>query len=65
VKAREGRVKPSDLIRQLLELGAAFVREGSGHSIYLNPRTGQLIPIPRHAEINEQLARKIVRDAGL
>ena len=26
-------------------------------------RNGELIPVPRHAEIGEGLARKIVRDA--
>jgi hypothetical protein len=44
--------------------GAVFVREGAGHSIYQNPRTQVLIPVPRHAEVNENLARKILRDAA-
>jgi mRNA interferase HicA len=56
-------VKRRDLIRQIEALGAVFVREGAGHSIYRNPRTDMLIPVPRHAEINELLARKILRDA--
>ncbi|HEY8089604.1 MAG TPA: type II toxin-antitoxin system HicA family toxin [Polyangiaceae bacterium] len=53
-----------DLVRQIIALGAVFVREGGGHSIYQNPRTGQLIPVPRHVEIAEVLARKIIRDAA-
>lgn len=56
-------MKRRDLLRQIEALGAIFVREGAGHSIYRNPRTDVLIPIPRHAEVNELLARKIVRDA--
>jgi predicted RNA binding protein YcfA (HicA-like mRNA interferase family) len=56
-------VKRRELLRQIAALGATLVREGRGHSIYRNPRTGQLIPVPRHAEIAEVLARKIVRDA--
>jgi predicted RNA binding protein YcfA (HicA-like mRNA interferase family) len=56
-------VKRRDLVRQIVVLGAVLVREGAAHTIYQNPRTGQLIPVPRHAEINEALARKIVRDA--
>lgn len=38
------------------------IREGGSHTIFRS-RTGALIPVPRHAEIGESLARKIVRDA--
>jgi predicted RNA binding protein YcfA (HicA-like mRNA interferase family) len=47
----------------MVESGAELVREGGSHSIFRNGRTGTLIPVPRHAEIGESLARKIVRDA--
>jgi len=30
--------------------------------IYHNPKTGASQPIPRHSEINELLAKKIIRD---
>jgi len=56
-------VKRRELVRELLALGAVLVREGASHTIYQNPRTGQNIPVPRHAEINERLAEKILRDA--
>jgi len=56
-------VKRKDLIRQLAALGAELVREGASHTVYRNPRTGRNIPVPRHAEIAEGLARKILRDA--
>jgi hypothetical protein len=39
------------------------VREGGRHSIYLNPRTNVLMPVPRHATIARVLADKILRDA--
>jgi predicted RNA binding protein YcfA (HicA-like mRNA interferase family) len=42
--------------------GAVLVRHGSKHDIYHNPKTGATQPIPRHKEINELLARKILRD---
>ncbi len=45
----------------MLESGAELVREGGSHTIFRS-RTGALIPVPRHAEIGESLARKIVRD---
>ena len=56
-------MKRRDLLREIAALGAVFVHEGGRHSIYRNPRTGQLIPVPRHVEIAEGLARKIMRDA--
>jgi mRNA interferase HicA len=57
-------VKRKDLIRRIVELGAVFDREGGDHTIYRNPRTGSLVPVPRHAEINELTAKKIIRDAS-
>ncbi len=56
-------MKRRDLERRLRELGVVPHREGGSHSIFRNPKTGQLIPVPRHAEINERLAEKILRDA--
>jgi mRNA interferase HicA len=61
-------VKRRDLIRRLSAIARAngttfeLVREGGSHSIYR--LGGQSIPIPRHAEIGEQLARSILRSAG-
>jgi hypothetical protein len=34
-------------------------REGSRHSIYINPANGAKAPVPRHGEIDNRLARKI------
>jgi mRNA interferase HicA len=42
--------------------GVVLVRHGSKHDIFDNPRTGATQPIPRHKEIDELLARKILRD---
>jgi hypothetical protein len=39
-----------------------LLRHGAKHDIYHNPKTGVTQPIPRHQEINEFLARKILRD---
>lgn len=57
-------MKRRDLVRRLAELGAIFVREGGGHTIYQNPRTLDTIAVPRHTEIAEGLAKKILRDAS-
>ncbi len=45
----------------MLDSGAELLREGGSHTIFRS-RTGALIPVPRHTEIGESLARKIVRD---
>ncbi|WP_235620775.1 type II toxin-antitoxin system HicA family toxin [Halothece sp. PCC 7418] len=39
-----------------------MLRHGSKHDIYHNPKTGRTQPIPRHREINEILAKKILKD---
>jgi predicted RNA binding protein YcfA (HicA-like mRNA interferase family) len=57
-------MKRRELVRQMTAYGAVLVREGAGHTIYENPRTHVLIPVPRHAEVNDNLARKILRDAA-
>jgi predicted RNA binding protein YcfA (HicA-like mRNA interferase family) len=58
-------MKRVDLIKHLEGLGCRFVREGGGHTVYLNPANGQSSTIPRHREINDFLARKICRDLGV
>ena len=56
-------MKRLDLIRLLTdEHSVVFVRNGGGHDIYRNIVTGRAEAIPRHREINENLARKIIRN---
>ena len=57
-------MKRTDLIRRIEELGAVFVREGSAHAMYENPRTRKRFSVPRHREVNEYTARGIIRDAA-
>jgi mRNA interferase HicA len=40
-------------------------REGSRHTIFTNPATGAKVPIPRHAEIDNRLARKICKQLAI
>jgi predicted RNA binding protein YcfA (HicA-like mRNA interferase family) len=56
-------VKRRDLVRVLLDLGAVLVREGAEHTVYVNPRTGVLLPVPRHREISEGVTRSLLKDA--
>ncbi len=55
-------MKRRDLISRLEAAGVRLIRHGGKHDIYHNPGTGMTQPVPRHREINETLARKILRD---
>jgi predicted RNA binding protein YcfA (HicA-like mRNA interferase family) len=54
-------MKRSDLIKIITVNGASFVRHGSDHDWYKNLKTGIGEAIPRHREIKENLARKIIK----
>jgi mRNA interferase HicA len=54
-------VKRRELIRKIEEDGAVFIRHGGKHDWYQNPQTKVCQPVPRHTEINEHLARSIIR----
>jgi len=42
-------------------MGCVLVRNGGRHDWYTNPITKQSQPVPRHAEINENLAKSIIK----
>ena len=54
-------MKRRDLIQKIEEGGAVFIRHGGKHDWYQNPTTKMAQPVPRHSEINEMLARSIIR----
>jgi mRNA interferase HicA len=54
-------MKRIDLIRQLEREGCVLLRHGGRHDWYHNPQTRVSQPVPRHREINERLARHILR----
>jgi predicted RNA binding protein YcfA (HicA-like mRNA interferase family) len=54
-------MKRNDLIKIITKNGAIFVRHGGNHDWYKNEKTGIWQPIPRHAEINETLAKNIIK----
>jgi mRNA interferase HicA len=58
-------MKRNELIKQLTNQGCVLSRHGAGHDIYLNPATGQKQPVPRHAEVDEALAKHIKKYLGL
>ena len=56
-------MKQRDLIKKLTNIGFKFERHGGNHDIY--SRGDNLEMIPRHKEINEKLAKAILRKWGL
>ncbi|MGE5550632.1 MAG: type II toxin-antitoxin system HicA family toxin [Bacteroidota bacterium] len=58
-------MKREDLVRQLTNQGCILTRHGARHDIYFNPATGLKQPVPRHAEIDDALAKHIKKYLGL
>jgi len=54
-------MKRIQLEKRLRIAGCFLKREGASHSLWINPRTGIIEAIPRHTEIKEPLARKILK----
>lgn len=56
-------MKRRDLIKLFEKNGWYFLREGGRHDIYTNGKAEE--PIPRHKEINEILAKMLIKKHGL
>ena len=54
-------MKRAELIRKLEDAGCVLIRHGGNHDWYRNPKTGVPQPVPRHREVNEFLARHILK----
>lgn len=54
-------MKRRDLLKQLQGFGCILIRHGARHDWYMNPRTKVSQPVPRHLEINEYLAKHIIK----
>lgn len=49
------------LEKKLRIAGCYLKREGKAHSLWINPKTGVVEAVPRHIEIKEPLAQKILK----
>jgi mRNA interferase HicA len=58
-------MKRRDLLRRLRRDGCVLLRSGGNHDIYVNQKSGKKQPVPRHSEIDEHLAKHILRYLGL
>jgi mRNA interferase HicA len=54
-------VKRRDLVKTLENMGCILARHGGRHDWYTNPGTKQSQLVPRHSEINEYLAKSIIK----
>ena len=54
-------MKRKDLIKELETMGCILIRHGGKHDWYQNPKTKLSQPVPRHREINEYLAKYIIK----
>ncbi|MBK7211806.1 MAG: type II toxin-antitoxin system HicA family toxin [Bacteroidales bacterium] len=54
-------MKRKELIRKIEMQGCVLIRHGANHDWYHNPETKQSQPVPRHNEINEYLAKHILK----
>ena len=55
-------MKRRDLIRHLEHHSCELLREGGNHSVYVNRKAWRTSSVPRHNQINNDLARKICKD---
>lgn len=56
-------MKQRDLVKILIANGWWKLRDGGNHEVYTNGT--KLEPIPRHSEVNENLAKAILKRNGL
>lgn len=66
IKPKEGvdnYLKQRDLVKKLEKAGFVFERHGSNHDIYV--RGTEKEEVPRHKDVNEKLAKAILRRRGL
>jgi mRNA interferase HicA len=58
-------MKREALVRHLRRNGCQLLREGGRHSWWHNPTQNKRSAVPRHKEIDDDLARKVCRDLGI
>jgi predicted RNA binding protein YcfA (HicA-like mRNA interferase family) len=58
-------VKRRALLRHLEANGCEVLREGGNHTVVVHRGNRKISTVPRHAEVNDFLARKICKDLGV
>ncbi len=55
-------MKRKELIKEISSAGCILDRHGKRHDLYKNPNTGKKQPVPRHNEIDDHLAKHIIKE---
>jgi predicted RNA binding protein YcfA (HicA-like mRNA interferase family) len=55
-------MKRGYLLKILNEKGCVFIKHGGKHDQYMQPRTGKIDQVPRHPDIREPTAWKIIKN---
>ena len=63
VRRVQSFLKRSELIKKLKNAGFVFERHGGSHDVLIRGNTKEVIP--RHREIDERLARAILKRNGI
>lgn len=63
ISLRREHMKRRELLKLFINAGWYFLRNGANHDIYTNGKDN--VPIPRHPDINEVLARALIKKWGL
>jgi mRNA interferase HicA len=58
-------MKRRDVIKKLKDNGFEFDRHRGNHDIYYNEKTNKRVPVGRHREIEDNLAKEIFKQAGI
>ncbi len=58
-------MKRTAWLKHLRRYGCVLKRESRSHSLWTNPRSGEVEAVPRHAEIPNKLASKICRGLSI
>ncbi len=58
-------MKRRAFISHLSSSDCELVREGGNHSWWRNRNTNRRSAVPRHAEVNDLLVKKICKDLGI
>ena len=54
-------MKRNALLKILNDMGCIFINHGKKHDRYSQPSTGKIEMIPRHNDIDENLAKAIIK----
>lgn len=54
-------MKRRQLVKHLRRQGCEVLREGARHTLFINPANEKRVPVPRHVEIKNTIAREICK----